>query len=294
MRDLSVDFSKENPLENGSEAGYIGENNATQLIIRPGIKMLNSGSGKFAVVFLTNGKIFRSEQFDPASELKIPLGAHLTQDHYLSLQLEGYSEMNELLCKSPMVTKIHFMPSIQGDESEIDPKDYQLQTQIALNTKLRHTHANRSVLSNLNLKNGELAYGATPVCRHPKTKTTELKYEDGNIDALVSLSGLKHFDLISYSSLADFVVPESAEILSVEIQLDSPDYPEWFDLREMTRFDPDTPYIINLFKPFTDRDTGATVFCRVNFAGSINKIAEELSAFKLRNIRITYTDSQVS
>ncbi|MBR5562322.1 MAG: hypothetical protein IKW12_04140 [Clostridia bacterium] len=294
MRELTVDFSQENPLSKGAEAGYIGENNATQLIIKPGSKILNSGCSKFAVVFLTQGQIFRTEQFDPASELKILLGAHLTQDHYLSLQIEGYSDRNSLIYKSPMVTKIHFMPSIEGNESEIDPKDYQLQAQIALNTKSRHVHGNQSVLSNINQKNGELTYSGVPVCKQPKTKTLTLSYENSEVDVVITASGFKYLDLISYSSLEDFAIPANSEILSVELQINSPEYPEWIDLREMICYDPENPYIINLFKPFTDSETDVTVFCRVNFISSLNKTANHLAAFRLKNVRITYIDGTVN
>lgn len=294
MRELIVDFSQENPLSKGTEAGYIGENNATQLIIKPGVKFLNSGCVKYAVVFLTQGQIFRTEQFDPATEMKVMLGAHLTQDHYLSLQLEGYSEINDVICKSPMVTKIHFMPSIQGNESEIDPEDYQIYAQIALNTKSRHIHNNANILHRLNVTDNELTYDRKPVCKHPKIKTAVLSYEKGEVDVAVMTSSFKYMDFVSYSDLDSFVIPKDSEILSVEVQIDSPDYPEWLDLREMTRYDPANAYIINLFKPFTDPETGLTVFCRVNFVSAVNIVATHLAAFRLLNVRITYIDSQVS
>lgn len=294
MRELIVDFSQENPLSKGAEAGYIGENNATQLIIKPGVKFLNSGCVKYAVVFLTQGQIFRTEQFDPSTEMKVMLGAHLTQDHYLSLQLEGYSEINDVICKSPMVTKIHFMPSIQGNESEIDPEDYQIYAQIALNTKSRHIHNNANILHRLNFADNELTYNREPVCKHPKTKTVVLSYEKGEVDVAVTASGSKYIDLISYSDLDSFVIPKDSEILSVELQIDLPEYPEWLDLREMICLDPENPYIVTLFKPFTDQETQITVFCRINYFASFNKTANHLAAFNLKNVRITYIDNQVS
>ena len=294
MRELYVDLSVENPLSKGTEAGYIGENNATTLVIHPGSKILNTGGSSFGVVFLCKGEIFRTEQFKPASEFRVKLGAHLTQDHYLSMQLEGYSENNDVLYKSPMVTKIHFSPSIEGNESEIDPADYQIYAQIALNAQSRHTHLNSAVISRLNVKNGELTYNNSPVCKLPKTKTVVLSAENGDVDVLLSTTGSPRMDLISYSEIDSFAVPASSEILSVELQIDSEDCPEWLDLREMTAFDSETPCIVNVFKPFYDDATETTVFARTYFIGQYNKIAKYLSAFLLKNVRITYIDSQVS
>lgn len=294
MRELTIDFNLENPLSGGCEAGYIGENNATTLIVKPGASILNTGCSSFAVVFLTHGEIYRTEQFTPASEFRIMLGAHLTQDHYLSLQIEGYSARNDVLYKSPMITKIHFMPSIQGNESEIDPKDYQIYSQIALNTQSRHSHSNTAVLNRLKAEDGTLFYNGSPVCKVPKTKTVVLSAENGDIDALMSTSGTTRMDLVSYSDIESFAVPANSEIISVELQIDSDDCPEWLDIREMVKYDAENPYILNIFKPFTDPDIQMTVFCRMYFIGNLNKIANYIAAFKLKNVRITYADSQVS
>lgn len=294
MRELHIDFTLDDPLSKGSEAGYIGENNATELVIRPGAKILNSGSKKFVIVFLTQGNIFRSEQFDPAAEFRIKLGAHLTQDHYLSLQLEGYSDNDALICKSQMVTKIHFMPSIQGDECEIDPKDYQIYSQIALNTKSRHSHLNSAVINYLNSVNGELTLNNSPVCKKPKVKTAVLSYENGDFDASLSTSGLIRLDFFSYEGIDDFIVPPDSEIVSVELQIDGEDCPEWLDIRDMSTFDPDNPCIPYARKTFSDPSLTSTVFCRLFFLSSINKFANYITAFLLKKIRISYIENSVS
>lgn len=294
MRELYVDLSVENPLSNGTEAGYIGENNATTLVIHPGSKILNTGCSSFGVVFLCKGEIYRTEQFKPASEFRVKLGAHLTQDHYLSMQLEGYSENNDVLYKSPMVTKIHFSPSIEGNESEIDPEDYQIHAQIALNTQSRHTHSNSAVINRLNVKNGELVYNNSPVCKYPEIKTVILSAENGDIDVLMSQSGIPRIDLISYSDTDSLAIPAESEILSVELQIDSDEFPEWLDLRDMARYDPTSPYILNIYKSFIDPESLTTVFARVFFTLSYNNIANALSAFLLRKARITYIENKAS
>ncbi len=294
MRELLVDFTQEDPLAKGAEAGYIGENNATELVIKPGTKILNSGSLKFAVVFLSQGQIYRTDLFEPASEFRVMLGAHLTQDHYLSLQLEGYSEKNTLLYKSPMVTKIHFMPSIEGHESEIDPKDYQIYAQIALNAKSRHVHNNAQVINKLSAPDGELRYNNIPVCKTPKTKTVELSYDVGEFDASISVAGLTRVDFFSYLDIDSFIIPPDAEIVSIEFKFDKDEFPEWLDIRDIIDHDPDNPYLAFFHKTSTDSFLNSTVFCRLYFFNSPNKITNYISAFLLKKIRITYIENTVS
>lgn len=294
MRELYIDLSAENPLSKGSEAGHIGENNATTLVIHPGSKILNTGCSSFAVVFLCKGEIYRTELFKPASEFRVKLGAHLTQDHYLSLQLEGYSENKTMLFKSPMVTKIHFLPSIEGAESEIDPEDYKTHTQIALNTQSRHSHSNSAVLNRLNVENGELVYNNSPVCKFPKIKTAILSADSGEIDAQISATGLLRMDLVSYLDIDSLPLPANAEIISIELQIDSDEFPEWLDLREMSSYDPTCPYILSFFKPTNDTETMTTVLARIFFFENYNKIVTAISAFLLKKARVTYIENQVS
>lgn len=294
MRELLVDFNQENPLSMGTEAGYIGENNATELVIKPGSKMLNSGSTFFNVVFLTQGQIYRTEQLKPANEFRIKLGAHLTQDHYLSLQIEGYSSSYSLIYKSPMVSKIHFMPSIQGNESEFDPKDYQIYSQIALNTKARHSHSNTSVINNLSEANGELLYKNSPVCKKPKIKTVVLSSSNADFDTSVTVAGLTRVDFFSYLDIDSFVVPPNAEIVSVELNIVSDDCPEWIDLRDMINYDPDNPYHVFFYKTTADSFLESTIFCRLYFLNAPNKFVNYISAFLLNKIRISYIENPVN
>lgn len=291
MRELTVDFSLENPLSGGAEAGYIGEHNATTLIVKPGEEILATGCASYAVVFLTKGEVYRSDYFEPAEEFRIDLGAHLTRDHYLSLQIEGYSEENDMIFKSPMVTKIHFMPSINGEETEFDETEYKLYTQVLNNTKSRHQHQNSEVIDRLSDSNGKLLYNGEPIQGIKKTKTVELSYSDGEVDFDVVTSGIKRLDIVSY--LSETGVPDDAEIQKIELQIDNPVCPEWLDIQEMINLDPQNAYVISMNKPFYEDVMNITVFCRVSFIEKFNKFVEYVNAFQVNKVRITYAEKSV-
>ena len=290
MRELTVDFSLENPLSDGAEAGYIGEHNATALIVKPGEEILATGCASYAVVFLTGGEIFRTEMFEPADEFRISLGARLTRDHYLSLQIEGYSEENDMIFKSPMVNKIHFMPSINGDKTEFDETEYRLYTQVYNNTKARHSHPNSAVINGLSDSGGVLLYKGEPIEGITKTKSVELSYNGGEVDISYDTSGGFRMDIGSY---IETDIPYNSEILKIEFQIQNEDCPEWLDLREMALYDLQSPYIINMNKPFYDEEMGITVFCRVYFISGYNKFVNYINAFQLSKVRITYAEKAV-
>ncbi len=290
MRELTIDFNNENPLSGGSDAGYIGENNATKLIIKPSAELLESGSSFFVAVFLSKDEIFRSEHFEPAEAFEVMLGAHLTQNHYLSVQLEGYSEENMLLCKSPMVSKIRLMPSISGAESEIDKNDYLLKNRVILNSKERHSHGNSAVISLFEERENRLMYNGKNVCKRGEEKSVVLSVEDGEIDAEVAKASGNVLSIISYSDIESFAVPADAEIKSVELNVDYEGFPEWIDLRDMFGYDSGKPYIINCHKVFSDSETMLTTVCKVFFINEINLIAEYIAGFCLKKVRITYIE----
>ena len=246
MREFIIDFSQENPFPNGTDAGQMGENNATTLVIRPGDEILNSGCASFAIVFLSKGVIYRSEHFKPADEFRMLLGEHLTQDHYLSIQIEGYSEENNVLFKSPMVSNIQFSPSIKGKEGTIDPSDYQLKAQISLNTQARHTH--------------------------PEKKTVILSYDKGEFETYMVTANFPRIDFYSYEEIENFVVPQDAEIVSVRMKFKEEDFAEWIDLRDMINYDTKNPYIISMHKTVADIELGSTVFCRIHFLKNVNAL----------------------
>lgn len=290
MRELTVDFNSENPLSGGCDAGYIGENNATKLILKPSAELLASPCSFFVAVFLTKGEVFRSEHFEPAEELEIMLGSHLTRDHYLKVQLEGYSEENMLVCKSPMVSEIRFMPSVSGCESEIDPENYLLKTQIVLNSENRHAHENSGVLDSLSETNGVLSFNGKNVCGHETEKTVVLSVENGDVDALKTVNGVTALNIITYSDFDSFVIPADAEIKSVELNLSHEDLPEWIDMRDMFIYDSENPYIFCCRKLFTDSETNFVTLCKTFFINNPNSISNLISNMLLKNVRVTYVE----
>lgn len=297
MRELLIDFNSENPLSGGDEAGYIGENNATQLVIKPSDEILGSKSKFFVAVFLTDGKIYRSEQFEPAQEIRIMLGAHLTQDYYLNVQLEGYSEENMLIYKSPMVTKIRFMPSIEGKECTEDIAEYTLKGNIELNRNHRHSHENSEVIKNLDESGGNLTYKGVPVSSQKNKKVVVLLNENGEADCTTLSSNTQGFKIISWHGYETFPIPADSEILSVEIQVADSRFPEWIDLRDMNNYisgEIDNTYILNCHKLFYNDDLCALIIATVNFIGPPNAVYNCISANLFRKARITYIENQES
>lgn len=290
MRELTIDFNLENPLSDGCEAGYIGENNATKLIIKPSSELLGSGCSFLVAVFLSKGEIFRSEHFEPAETLEIPLGSHLTQEHYLSVQLEGYSEENMLLCKSPMISKIQFLPSISGNEGEIDADDYLLKMHIELNRENRHNHGNYDVLNLLGQIGNMLTYNGKPVYGSSEEKSVVLSVSEGEIDAMTTSGGYNILNIFSYSDIGDFIIPADAEIKSVELNIEHESCPEWIDMRDMFSYDTAHPYVLDCRKINVDPQSNLTTVCRAFFFNDTNTICTHISNMLLRNVRITYVE----
>ena len=292
MRELTVDFSLENPLSGGAEAGYIGEHNATTLVVKPGEEILATGCASYAVVFLTRGEVYRTEMFEPADEFRISLGAHLTRDYYLSLQIEGYSEENDMIFKSPMVTKIQFMPSINGNKTEFDDSEYKLYTQVFNNTKMRHQHSNSDVIDELSEENGKLKYKGEPIRTGAQTKSVELSYENGEIDFILN-SATKVMTFLSYEPDINAVMPADAEIQKIELQIKNDDCPEWIDLREISLLDESNPCLVSMCRPFYDKAINVNVFCRIFCIKESNKYIGYINAYLLKKVRITYLENQV-
>ncbi len=292
MRELTVDFSLENPISGGADAGYIGEHNATTLVVKPGAEILATGCASYAVVFLTKGEVYRTEMFEPADEFRINLGAHLTRDYYLSLQIEGYSEENDMIYKSPMVTKIQFLPSINGDKTEFDETEYRLYTQVFNNTKMRHQHANSDVIDSLSEKNGKLCYNGEPVRTDLNTKSIELSYQNGEVDFILN-AATKVMTLLTYEPDINAVMPADAEIQKIELHIDNDDCPEWLDLREFSLFDESNPCIVSMCRPFYDESINVNVFCRIFCIKETNKYVGYINAYLLRKVRITYIEKSV-
>lgn len=290
MREIMIDFNLSEPLPDGTEAGYIGENNATKLVVRPSREMLNSGCIFFVAVFLSKGEIIRSEQFEPNGMIEIMLGANLTRDHYLSMQLEGYSQENMLVFKSPMISKIHFMPSICGEASESDANDYLLGTQVELNTNARHTHRNAEVLNDITQSNGILAYNGKPICNCKAIKELLLEQHEDYIDVFFSSNPFNKMIFVLYGDYEDLKSYESINVKSVKLNIEKKVYPTWLDLKDMIIYDKNNMYTVYYHTPFYDNELGALVLCTVGFENAANMIMDDIKACLLCGIKILYTE----
>ena len=132
MRTVYIDLTQDGHCRRGSiDVGYTGEHNATELVIAVPQAMADE-SDYLTVVFLSDGKIIRSEKITEVQETGKPyrtgnqvhilLSKRLTQNPTLGLQVEGYRKNEHgtavLLGKSQFISSLHFHLSPQGD---VDP-----------------------------------------------------------------------------------------------------------------------------------------------------------------------------
>lgn len=135
MRQITVDFSSPtSPLF----AGYIGEHNATELIA---IKPEDLSGAVFSLAFMTNGKVIHSKFFSADEEIRILLWKQLTQENTLYVQLEGYDENGDHLCKSPKA-KLLLSNSVHGTDVVADTDNPNVYAEIAQNSLFREALEN--------------------------------------------------------------------------------------------------------------------------------------------------------
>lgn len=162
LRTVTIDFTAENPVGQ-RVGGYIGEHNATELLIIPPAEMAeNAAVTVYAAVFTTNGKRIPSRTYLKSEELSIALWQQLTQSPVLNVQLEAYDGDGELVAKSPMVY-LALLPAARGAETETDYGSNGIAAEIAENTKSRHSHDNKAVLDKLGSDGNSLTYDGQPI-----------------------------------------------------------------------------------------------------------------------------------
>lgn len=163
IRRITINFTAQQPV-NCRMCGYIGEHNATELLIIPPAEMAeNAAVTVYAAVFTTNGKRIPSRTYLKSEELSIALWQQLTQSPVLNVQLEAYDGDGELVAKSPMVC-LALLPAARGAETETDYGASGITAEIAGNTKARHEHDNKAVLEKLAEDNkGRLTYGGKAI-----------------------------------------------------------------------------------------------------------------------------------
>lgn len=162
IRRITIDFTAQQPI-NCRMCGYIGEHNATELLIIPPVEMAeNAAVTVYAAVFTTNGKRIPSRTYLKSEELSIALWQQLTQSPVLNVQLEAYDGDGELVAKSPMVY-LALLPAARGAETEADYGSDGIAAEIAENTRLRHSHDNKAVLDKLGSDGNSLTYDGQPI-----------------------------------------------------------------------------------------------------------------------------------
>lgn len=162
IRRITIDFTAQQPI-NCRMCGYIGEHNATEMVIIPPVEMAeNAAVTAYAAVFTTNGKRIPSRTYLKSEELSIALWQQLTQSPVLNVQLEAYDGDGELVAKSPMVY-LALLPAARGAETEADYGSDGIAAEIAENTRLRHSHDNKTVLDKLGADGDSLTYDGQPI-----------------------------------------------------------------------------------------------------------------------------------
>lgn len=148
IRRITIDFTTQQPI-NCRMCGYIGEHNATELLIIPPAELTGDEVKSYTAAFETGGKIYHSRSFEPGEIIKIPLWQQLTAERLLCVQLEARGADGELIAKAPAVHGLTLLPSPQGAAAEADTDSADLASEVAANTAARHKHSNKAVLDNL-------------------------------------------------------------------------------------------------------------------------------------------------
>lgn len=291
MREVRIDFTKNEYLPDGRDIGRIGEHNATNLLITPPQEMTDCAEIlSLIAVFAGDGKLFRTEQYPKEAQITVPLCSPLTQSHSLSFQLEGYGSDGNLIVKSPLITGLRFLPSADGDEADFESSDSGLVAEISANTLARHTHENADVLGKFGENNGIPTYDGQPIASR-KTKTVVYDLYEGESYAFIEATGMRKVLLYVNNDLAAVPIAEGTEILSVEMHFNTDSYPEWVSVDNLNAFDPRTPHIVNHSTAFFDNKIKymcvATLFFPISGSAFYNAMQSAL----LGKIRVTFADS---
>ena len=148
IRRITIDFTAQQSI-NCRMCGYIGEHNATELLIVPPAELTGDEVKSYTAAFETGGKVYHSRTFEPGEAIKIPLWQQLTAERLLCVQLEARGADGELIAKAPAVYGLTLLPSPQGAAAEAETGSADLVSEVAANTAARHKHSNKAVLDKL-------------------------------------------------------------------------------------------------------------------------------------------------
>lgn len=295
MRKITIDFTKENPCEN-TVLGFIGEHNATELIIIPPSELAeNERVTGYAAAFTANGSVIRSRTFRKDEELIVSLWKQLTEHSILGVQLEAFDYDGELVAKSVYVPFLRFLPSADGVSVDTKAESDSVLSEIAANTSARHGHEKRiSTLENDQAQaglflerfsideNGNLYFDGVKMAKERRTAVWENNF-------------YKIFPYrIYYGDYGDVVItapkdtlPENAEIKSIEFA--SSRWEGWTDVRSLSG--EDGSCVANFFRFSPSEVEGLNqVFSIVNNADGAfpRKLLTILTDPRSVTVRITY------
>lgn len=137
MRKITINFEKMSvdELIDGKYAGYLGEHNATEIIVA---KPTDLSGSQFSVAFQTNGEVYHSKFFSADEDIVIALWQQLTQDNVLCVQLESYDENGAYIGKSATV-RLLLNNSVCGTDVVADADNPDVYSEIAQNSSFRET-----------------------------------------------------------------------------------------------------------------------------------------------------------
>ncbi len=181
MRTLKIDFTSAKVLPEGNDAGYIGEHNATQLVITPPIEMSECEEiATYVVAFTTGGGVLHSDNILKSEEITVSLTSRLTTDYYLGVQLEGYDSEGKLVVKSPLVTQLQLSPSARGTGAESDGGSINGNSPVISG----HAHENKDVLDLIGTDGNGLIFNGQKVGGEViGSKYYENNWSDGSVSA---------------------------------------------------------------------------------------------------------------
>ena len=283
MENFRIDFTLSNPFPDGKKIGECGEKNAAQLIITPPENLASREEIRsYVVAFSTERGPVRVGPFPKTETLTVPVRNALTVGTALSVQLEGFDADGEFIIKSPVLSGIAISNSIARSETS-DGSDPDGETVIP-----GHIHENLEILDSLSEEKGVLRYKGNDISGSGEIKTALLdspekyhSYSEYPIsNSFMLLSGL---DLEGKS-----FVPDGAEIVSIELNIASPENPEWIDIRDLNTAESFQPYVVNCHKAFYHEQFNAVFLASVFFPADINNFYDEIANYSLYGLRVRY------
>ena len=245
MEKFRIDFTLSNPFPDGKRLGEVGEINAGQLIITPPENLASREEIRlYVVAFSTENGPFRYGPVPKTDTVTVPVDKNLTVGTALSVQLEGYDENGEFLIKSPVLSGI----MISGSIGDCECSDG---TNPDGNVIPGHYHKNLGILDSLSEKNGVLSYNNNEIYTSVGVKTTVLSFSNGEF---ITYSDVPHMNCALFVSMADsngkHIVPDGAQILSLELNFSHEDSPEWIDIGDLNEDGNLLPYTVNMGKAY--------------------------------------------